>query len=104
MPSRREVKLTRGGLVDRIASAAPSQGGSITDWRASSQGLVAVRDFADVIARFGSFASFRGATGLRDMSAMPPIAIAVDASQRTDAMCQYATSSSSDRGLICSGR
>jgi len=32
------------------------------------------------------FASFQRAARLRDMSAMPPIAIAVDASQRTDAM------------------
>src|SRR6516225_4389101 len=65
-----------------MASLLPSRGDSIADWRGSGQGFAALRDFGPAYRRFGSFASFRRATGLRDMSAIPPIAIAVDACRK----------------------
>src|SRR5262245_33902341 len=44
---------------------------SISDWRVSSQRLVAPRDFGSAYRRFGSFASGRNASDPRGMSASP---------------------------------
>jgi hypothetical protein len=41
-------------FLDQTASAAPSRGERVADWRASSQGLVAVRDFGSANDRIGS--------------------------------------------------
>src|SRR5205085_10296463 len=44
-------------------SAAPSQSGSIPDWRTSSQGLAAVRDFGLAEDRIGSTARITARVG-----------------------------------------
>jgi hypothetical protein len=74
MKSRR---LTRWRCI-----CCPGCGRQHTALASIKSGLAALRDFDLAYRRFGSFASFQWATRLRDMSAMPPIAIAVDASQR----------------------
>ena len=64
-PSPRQAgRRTRVVSVDQIASAAHSQAHSITDWRASSQGPAAVRNFSPVDDCLGSI-SLGGDRGRR---------------------------------------
>src|SRR5262249_27422303 len=78
----RSVMNSRRFIRSHCIHCPPNQRGSIADWRGSSQGRAAVRDFGRAKRRLGSFSTDGTARDARGMSAMPSKSDQIDASRQ----------------------